>query len=76
MKLTAIVEKEGKWYTAWCPDMDIASQGQTVDEALDSLKEALELYLEDEDARVPSKAPLFTTIEVNLHGKASNCVGI
>ena len=76
MKLTAIVEKEGDWYTAWCPDTDIASQGKTVDEALDSLKEALELYLEDEDAKVPSKAPLFTTIEVNLHGKASHCVGI
>jgi len=76
MKLTAIVEKEGKWYTAWCPDMDIASQGQTVDEALDSLKAALELYLEDEDAKVTSKAPLFTTIEVNPHGKASHCVGI
>jgi predicted RNase H-like HicB family nuclease len=46
------------------------------DEALDSLKEALELYLEDEDAKVVSKAPLFTTIEVNLHGKAAHCVGI
>lgn len=55
MKLTAIVEKEGNWSTAWCPDTDIASQGQTVDEALDSLKEALELYLEDEDAKVLSK---------------------
>lgn len=76
MKLTAIVEKEGNLYTAWCPDTDIASQGKTVDEALDSLKEALELYLEDEDAKVLSKAPLFTTIEVNLHGKASHCVGI
>jgi predicted RNase H-like HicB family nuclease len=76
MKLTAIVEKEGDWYTAWCPDTDIASQGQTVDEALDSLKEALELYLEDEDAKVLSNAPLFTTIEVNLHGKASHRVGI
>lgn len=76
MKLTAIVDKEGDWYTAWCPDTDIASQGQTVDEALDSLKEALELYLEDEDAKVLSKAPLFTTIEVNRHGKASHCIGI
>jgi predicted RNase H-like HicB family nuclease len=76
MKLTAIVEKEGDWYTAWCPDTDIASQGQTVDEALDSLKEALELYLEDEDAKILSNAPLFTTIEVNQHGKASHSVGI
>ncbi len=76
MKLTAIVEKEGRWYTAWCPDTDIASQGQTVDEALDSLKEALQLYFEDEDAKLPSRAPLFTTIEVNPHGKASRCVGI
>jgi predicted RNase H-like HicB family nuclease len=76
MKLTAIVEKEENWYTAWCPDADIASQGKTVDEALENLKEALELYLEDEDAQILSKTPLLTTIEVNLHGKASHCFGI
>jgi len=76
MKLTAIVEKEGNLYTAWCPDADIASQGKTVDEALERLKEALELYLEDEDAQLISKAPLLTTVEVNLYGKASHFVGI
>ncbi len=76
MKLTAVIEKEGDWYTAWCPDVDIASQGKTVDEALENLKEALELNLEDDDAQIVSKTQLVTTIEVNIHGKASHGVGI
>ena len=40
-QLTAIIEKEGDGYVALCPDVDIASQGDTVDEARTNLKEAL-----------------------------------
>lgn len=45
-QLTAIIEKEGDGYVALCPDVDIASQGDTVDEARTNLKEALELFFE------------------------------
>ena len=45
-QLTAIIEKEDNGYVALCPDVDIASQGDTVDEARTNLKEALELFFE------------------------------
>ena len=46
MQLTAIIEREGDGYVALCPELDIASQGDTVAEARDNLKEALELFFE------------------------------
>jgi predicted RNase H-like HicB family nuclease len=45
-KLTAIIEKEGNGYVALCPELDIASQGDTIEHARDNLKEALELFFE------------------------------
>ena len=45
-KLTAIIEREGDGYVALCPELDIASQGDTVDGARKHLKEALELFFE------------------------------
>ena len=44
--LTAIIEREGDGYVALCPALDIASQGDSVAEARDNLKEALELFFE------------------------------
>ena len=46
---TAIVEKEGMGYVALCPELDIASQGDTVESATENLKEAVELLLECAD---------------------------
>ena len=45
-QLTAIIEREGNGYVALCPELDIASQGDSVDEARNNLKEALELFFE------------------------------
>lgn len=45
-KLTAIIEREGDGYVALCPELDVASQGDTVGEARKNLKEALELFFE------------------------------
>jgi predicted RNase H-like HicB family nuclease len=70
MQLSAVVRKEGKLYVSWCPELDVASQGKSIEAALSNLKEAVELYLEDEDARSIEGTPLITTIEVR-HGKAS-----
>ncbi|MDE2058620.1 MAG: type II toxin-antitoxin system HicB family antitoxin [candidate division NC10 bacterium] len=47
---TAIVEKEGSLYVALCPELDVASQGTTVEEATANLKEAVELFLECADS--------------------------
>lgn len=47
---TAIVEKEGNLYVALCPELDVASQGTTIEEATANLREAVELFLECADA--------------------------
>lgn len=46
---TAILEKERDLYVALCPELDVASQGKTVEEATANLKEAVELFLECAD---------------------------
>lgn len=46
MKLTAIIEREGGGYVSLCPELDIASQGGSIEEARDNLREALELFFE------------------------------
>ena len=46
MKLTAIIEAEGDGYVSLCPELDIASQGSSIEEARDNLREALELFFE------------------------------
>ena len=49
-QLTAIIEREEDGYVALCPELDIASQGTSVGEARDNLKEALELFFETASA--------------------------
>jgi predicted RNase H-like HicB family nuclease len=73
-KFSAVIHKEEKWYVSWCPELDVASQGETIEEAIDNLKEAVELYLEDEDVQIPATGSILTTtIEVS-HNKASRPV--
>jgi predicted RNase H-like HicB family nuclease len=43
---TAVLEKEGESFVALCPELDVASQGETVEIALGNLREAVELFLE------------------------------
>jgi len=44
--LTAIIEREGDGYVPLCPELDIASQGDTIEEARNNLREAVELFFE------------------------------
>ena len=46
-QLTAIIEREGDGYVSLCPEVDIASQGGTIEEARENLREALELFFEN-----------------------------
>ncbi len=50
-QLTAIIEREGDGYVALCPELDIASQGNTIQEARENLQEALELFFEYASAK-------------------------
>ena len=59
-QLTAIIEREGDAYVSLCPELDIASQGDSIEEARSNLVEALELFFESADA---------TEIARRLHGE-------
>jgi len=48
-QLTAIIEREGEGYVSLCPELDIASQGDTIEEARKNLQEALELFFQTAD---------------------------
>ena len=45
-RFTAIIEREDDAYVALCPELGIASQGESVSEARNNLREAIELFLE------------------------------
>jgi predicted RNase H-like HicB family nuclease len=49
-QLTAIIEREGDGYISLCPEIDVASQGVTVQEASENLREAIELFFETASA--------------------------
>ena len=76
MHLDIVITKEGKKYSSWCPQLDIASSGNTTDEAKDNLREAIELYLEDKDAKIPqsSSSITLTSIEVKDNAKAPGAI--
>jgi len=64
MKLTAIIEREGDGYVSLCPELDIASQGGSVEEARDNLREALELFFEvasPEEVKQRLRGEIFVT---------------
>jgi len=45
-RLTAIIQREGDGFVALCPELDVASQGETIVTARENLREALELFFE------------------------------
>ena len=50
-QFTAVIEREENMYVALCPELDIASQGKTVEEARENLQEAIELFFETASKR-------------------------
>ena len=64
IKVTVMVQKEENWYVAKSLEDNIASQGKTIEESLDNLKEALELYYDEEKPEEVNKQTFITTIEV------------
>jgi len=60
---TAVIQKEEELFVARCAEVGTVSQGSSIDEAIENLKEATELYLEEFPAP-ESHHPLLTTFEV------------
>ncbi len=50
-QFTAVIERDGDGYVSLCPELDIASQGENVEEATTNLKEAVELFFEHASAK-------------------------
>lgn len=63
MVCTAVIHKEDEWYVAQCPETGTTSQGETVEQAVENLKEATTLYLEEFPQELTFR-PLVTTFEV------------
>ena len=70
MKLTAVIEREGDGYVSLCPELDIASQGDSIERARDNLKEAIELFFEcasPEEVKMRLHEEVFVTqVEVTV----------
>ncbi len=67
-------------FVAHCNSLGIASQGVSIDEAINNIKEAAELYLEEQpekyqELEVSFSLPSFSIIEVTKHAKAANIIG-
>lgn len=63
MRLTAAITREGEWFVAQCLEVDVASQGRSVEESRVNLAEALALYFEDQDVEI-GDAPIIAPIDV------------
>ncbi|MFX0580309.1 type II toxin-antitoxin system HicB family antitoxin [Nocardia nepalensis] len=62
--LTAAVHQEEDWYVAQCLEVDVASQGQSIEEALNNLCEAVALYLAEVPEPQLTATPLVTSFQV------------
>jgi len=71
---SAIVIKEGNSYSSWCPDLDVASQGDSIEKAISNLKEALELHIgcmtsvQFKEMKARQLSRLITTIQLPVSG--------
>ncbi len=70
MDFTAIIKKGEKQFVALCPELDVVSQGYTIEEALENLKEAVEVYIEEMGIPegITSKTTIIARFEVAACG--------
>ena len=64
MRLTAAIIHEPPWYVARCLEVEVTSQGETVEGALENLQEALELYFEDVPLPDRAEPPIIASVDV------------
>ena len=65
MQFTTAITHEESWYVARCLEVEVTSQGETVEGALANLKEALELYFEDEALPDNLEPPIIATLRLS-----------
>jgi len=68
-RYSIIIEKEDKWYVAYCVELGIASQGESIDKAKDNIREAIELYIESFHPKadlVMGNEKLFMTMDIEV----------
>ena len=68
-KFSVLITKEKNWYVARCPELDVTSQGKTIEKAKDNLREAVELYIESfglKDIPRAKSEPIWTTMEIEV----------
>lgn len=53
--LPIVVMREGDWYVASCPQLDIATQGKTEQEVKENMEDLIDEYLNDKDTQKPEK---------------------
>lgn len=70
---SVVVHKEKKLHIAECPEIGTISQGTTLEEAIQNVKEATELYLEEFPLKKTSK-PFISVFEVHYQAKASKAL--
>jgi predicted RNase H-like HicB family nuclease len=66
VQFTAAITHEGEWFVARCLQVEVASQGESVEAALANLREALELYFEDEPLPADIQPPIIAPVEINV----------
>ena len=66
IEATVFVWYEGRWFVAYEPTSGIASQGRTIDEALENIREALELYLEEKQDIYPLEQVMVTKLKLKI----------
>jgi predicted RNase H-like HicB family nuclease len=64
VRFTAAITHEAPWYVARCLEIEVVSQGASADEALANLKEALELYFENEPLPEGIEPPVIKTVDI------------
>ncbi len=64
VRLTAAVTHEEPWYVVRCLEVEVASQGETVEEALQNLREALGLYFEDQPLPEHLETPIIAPVDI------------
>ena len=63
--LSAVIHREDDLYVAECPELGTVSQGRTIEEAMANLKEATELYLEEQPEPLRVAPAFLTTFSVD-----------
>ena len=69
MDLTVVIKKGEKQFVALCPELDVVSQGYTIEESIKNIKEATELFIEEMGIPegISSEDILVTSFEVKTH---------